>query len=148
MPTPRSRRMASGAPRLRFLYSGIRVRDVDRSLRFYESLGFRVRARGTMEHGGVWVQLALPRQSSRLELNYYPQGNRFYEPIRRGTEFDHFGFYVEDMAGWARSLKRLKVPIRSDFVEHGRTRLIYAADPDGNWLEFFGPVARPRRRRE
>ena len=130
---------------LEFLYAGLRVRDVDRSLRFYQGLGFRVHQRGTMEHGGVWIHLRLPGDRHRLELNYYPKGNRFYEPFRRGTEFDHLGFRVRDVAGWRRRLRSLKAPIVADFTEEGQ-RLIYAEDPDGNWVEFFGPASPAKRR--
>ena len=132
-------------PPVRFLYSGIRVRDLERSLRFYRALGFRVRARGRMEHGGVWVHLRFPGSHHRLELNYYPRGNRFYAPWRAGTEFDHFGFYARDVAGWRRRAERAGGKVVADFVE-GRSRLVYVSDPDGVWLEAFGP-ARPRRPR-
>jgi catechol 2,3-dioxygenase-like lactoylglutathione lyase family enzyme len=130
---------------VKFLYSGLRVRSVARSLAFYRKLGFRPVARGTMEHGGVWVHLRFPRSWHRLELNYYPPGNRFYEPIRRGTEFDHFGFYAPDPVAWKRRALRAGGRLVEEFVE-GRFRLIYVRDPDGNWLEAFGPAS-PRRRR-
>ncbi len=131
--------------RPRFLYSGIRVRNVARSLRFYRALGFRLRRRGTMEHGGVWIHLEFPGHRHWLELNFYPRSNRFYEPFRRGTEFDHFGFYVPDMELWTRWLRRHRIPIVAEFSESSQ-RLVYVRDPDGVWLEYFGPV-RPRRRR-
>ena len=129
---------------IRFLYAGIRVRNVDRSVRFYRSLGFRIRVDGRMEHGGRFVHLVLPGSPGRIELNYYPKSNRFYEPFRRGTEFDHFGFYVDDVARWIRRARRNGAPIVAPPWVEGKTRIGYVADPDGNWVEFFGP-ARPRR---
>ncbi|HYB78783.1 MAG TPA: VOC family protein [Thermoplasmata archaeon] len=135
MPTRRS---------VRFLYSGIRVRDLDRSLRFYRALGFKVHARGRMGHGGKWVHLVFPGSRHRLELNYYPRENRFYEPFRPGSEFDHFGFHSPDVIGWRRRAIRAGGRVVEDFVD-GRSRLIYVNDPDGVCLEVFGP-ARPRRR--
>jgi catechol 2,3-dioxygenase-like lactoylglutathione lyase family enzyme len=129
---------------VRFLYSGIRVRDLRRSLAFYRALGFRVRAKGTMEHGGKWVHLVFPGSRHRVELNFYPKGNRFYEPFRKGTEFDHFGFYTPDVAGWHRRAVRAGGKPLLDFVD-GRSRLVYVTDPNGICLEAFGP-ARPRRR--
>lgn len=128
-----------------FLYSGIRVRDLDRSLRFYRALGFRVRARGTMGHGGQWVHLVFPGSRHRIELNFYPRGNRFYEPFREGSEFDHFGFFTPDVAAWQRRAERAGARTVEDFVD-GRSRLVYVTDPNGICLEAFGP-ARPRRRR-
>jgi catechol 2,3-dioxygenase-like lactoylglutathione lyase family enzyme len=131
--------------RPRFLYSGLRVRDLDRSLRFYRRFGFRVVDRGKMQHGGSWVHLRYPGSTHRLELNYYPRGNRYFEPVRRGTEFDHFGFYAPDPLAWKRSALRAGGRLAEEFVE-GAYRLVYVRDPDGNWLEAFGPAA-PRRRR-
>ncbi len=130
---------------VRFLYSGLRVRNVARALRFYERFGFRVRSRGTMEHGGVWIQLRFPGSYHRLELNYYPPKSRYFEPIRHGTEFDHLGFYAKDPLAWKRRALRAGARPALEFVE-GRQRIVYVKDPDGNWLEAFGP-ARPRRKR-
>jgi catechol 2,3-dioxygenase-like lactoylglutathione lyase family enzyme len=84
------------APKVRFMYSGIRVRSLARSIRFYRGLGFRIVKKGRFSHGGKWVHLAHPSSPHRIELNYYPKGTPFYEPFRPGTEFDHFGFFVSD----------------------------------------------------
>jgi len=129
---------------VRFLYSGIRVRDLDRSLEFYRSLGFRVHARGRMGHGGEWVHLVFPGSRHRLELNYYPKGNRFYKPFRPGSEFDHFGFHSSDVVGWKRAAMRAGGKVVADFVD-GTSRLVYVKDPNGVWLEVFGPTRSPPR---
>ena len=131
---------------VRFLYSGIRVKNLERSIRFYRSLGFRVRSRGRMEHGGAWVHLLFPGSRHRLELNFYPRGNRFYEPFRPGTEFDHFGFYTTDVTDWRRRAVRAGGKVLADFVD-GKYRLVYVNDPNGVCLEAFGPLRPPRRRR-
>lgn len=97
-----------------------------------------------MGHGGTWVHLVFPGSRHRVELNFYPKGNRFYEPFRRGTEFDHFGFYTPDVALWLRRAVRAGGKPLLDFVD-GKSRLVYVEDPNGVCLEAFGP-ARPRRR--
>ena len=125
--------------KVEFVYSGIRVRDLARSLRFYRSLGFRVFRRGKMEHGGIWVQLSFRGAGSRIELNYYPPGNRFHEPFRRGTEFDHFGFRVSNVEAWERTLRGRRLPIVAR-IRETHENIVYTRDPDGNWLEFFGPA--------
>ena len=130
--------------RIEFVYAGLRVRRLDRSVRFYRRLGFRVHRRGTMEHGGKWVHLVFPGATQRIELNYYPRGNRFYTPIRRGTEFDHFGFRVADVDAWTRRLRAMRMPIVAE-IRETHERIVYTRDPDGNWVEFFGPVP-PKRR--
>jgi catechol 2,3-dioxygenase-like lactoylglutathione lyase family enzyme len=139
--------VARRLPKLRFLYSGIRVRDLERSVRFYQGLGFRVVLRGTMDHGGAYVHLQQRRSDRRIELNYYPRGTRFYTPYPRGAEFDHFGFISDDVDVWVRRLRRLggRVVIPA-WTETGQ-RLGYVADPDGFVIEVFQPVANRRSRR-
>ena len=134
------------APRLpKFLYAGIEVRDLRRSLRFYQGLGFRILFRGTMEHRGEWVHLRLPRQQQRLELNYYPPGTRFHRPYRPGSELDHLGFRVDDPDAWARRARTLGGKL-VDRVDEEHEWLVYVTDPDGIWLEFIGDPARRKRR--
>lgn len=133
-----------------FLYTGIRVRDLRRSVTFYKALGFRFFLRGTMDHGGRYVQLYFPGSSHRLELNYYPWGNRFYERYQHGSEFDHFGFYAPDIEKWKRRVLRAGGKVAANFLEsswrwrrrkipHVRLRYLFMKDPDGNWIEAFGP---------
>jgi catechol 2,3-dioxygenase-like lactoylglutathione lyase family enzyme len=124
--------------KIEFRYSGLRTRDLRRSLRFYRGLGFRVTRRGTMGHGGRWVHLKFPGASQVIELNFYPRSNRFYTPIRKGTEFDHFGFHVSNVEAWEAELRRRKLPIVARIREKYEN-IVYTRDPDGNWLEFFGP---------
>src|SRR3972149_4824460 len=63
---------------MKLLYTGPRVRDLDRSIRFYRQvLGMRLSRRGTMSHGGRWVELKSPGSHQRLELNWYPPGGKF-----------------------------------------------------------------------
>ncbi|HKN07493.1 MAG TPA: VOC family protein [Thermoplasmata archaeon] len=129
---------------VRFLYSGIRVRDLPRSIRFYRALGFRILGKGRMEHGGQYVQMIFPGSRHWIELNFYPKGNRFYEPFREGTEFDHFGFYAPDVAAWYRRALRAGGKRVQDFTD-GKSRLVYVNDPNGVTLEAFGPVAARRK---
>jgi catechol 2,3-dioxygenase-like lactoylglutathione lyase family enzyme len=130
--------------KLRFVYAGIRVRNLARSLAFYQRFGFREVARGRMEHGGRWIHLKFPNSPHRLELNYYPPSNRFFEPIRSGTEFDHFGFFTDDLGAWRRRGARARARLVADFPQGDKYRQVYFEDPDGNWIAGFGPADRPR----
>src|SRR5256885_15044961 len=68
-----------------FRYTGIRVRDLDRSIAFYTTvLGMQVTWRMRIrETGGAIAVLKSPRGSQRLELNWYPPRGR-YRVYRRG----------------------------------------------------------------
>ena len=125
--------------KIRLYYSGIEVRDLRKSLRFYRFLGLRIRRRGTMPHGGKWVQLRDPTSNQMLELNWYPKGSRFYEPYKKGSELDHIGFIVDDAVKWYNLLiKRGAKPAAKPFGDKNET-LAYVKDPDGIWIELIGP---------
>jgi catechol 2,3-dioxygenase-like lactoylglutathione lyase family enzyme len=123
---------------VRFVYSGIRVRNLERSVQFYGRLGFRVFKQGWFSHGGQWVHLVFPGSPHRLELNYYPKGTAFYEPMRSGEEFDHFGFFVSDPRRWLRSVIKAGAKPVIGFVD-GPAQLLFVKDPDGVVLGACGP---------
>ena len=133
---------------MQFVYFGIRVRDLRRSLRFYTKvLGMKVIHRGTMRHGGIFVHLKKPGSSQRLELNYYPPTNRFYEKYRSGSEMDHVGFWVKNVdRTYAQLISKGAKKAVAPF-SNGRERLAYVKDPDGIWIEFFGADKRKEKSR-
>lgn len=120
-------------------YTGIRVTDLDRSLRFYTGLlGLKETRRGRAAHGGEWVLLQDPRTRQRLELNWYPAGHPFASRYSPGDGLDHIGFRVPDAAATYRRLVRQGA--RSALAPtdpHGVRGVYYVLDPDGNWIEFF-----------
>lgn len=140
--------MTYGSVAMRLIYFGIRVRNMKRSLRFYTKvLGMKVIHRGKMLHGGIFVHLRQPGSAQRLELNYYPSNNRFYEKHRLGTEMDHIGFWTDDVD---RTYARLIVKGAGRAVapfSNGGERLAYVKDPDGIWIEFFGADKRKKKLR-
>lgn len=125
-------------PRMKLVYAGVRVRDLGRSLRFYKALGMKVLLRGTMAHGGVYVHLKSAGSPQVLELNYYPNRNRFYEPYRRGSELDHLGFWVRDVDACLDFVKGLGAKTSVEPWTEGRYRLAFVEDPDGISIEFLG----------
>ncbi len=124
--------------RATFHYTGIRVRDLDRSLAFYTKVfGMKVIGGGTMPHGGRYVHLRTPGSQQRLELNWYPRGSRFYTPYRRGEEMDHLAFRVGDVRRAFKELVRKGVDVAVD-PAHSEGTEVYVKDPDGIWIELLG----------
>jgi len=137
------------------LYTGLRVRNLQRSMRFYKALGFRQTMRMKTALG-EFAQLEHARSGFTIELNYFPKGSRVYESLRRGTELDHFGFEVGDVDSCVRRLCRAGGRVKSrphncgiiihergaaqDNWEEGRAAFV--ADPDGIWIELLGPSKR------
>lgn len=119
-------------------YTGIRVRDLDRSLAFYrDGLGLREVFRGPVpETGGEVALLECPVTGRRIELNAYPSGDRFGPPYREGDELDHLAFAVDDVFAAVDHLRGLGIPIKSDPPGAGRIPTAFVLDPDGIWIEL------------
>jgi lactoylglutathione lyase len=120
-------------------YFGIRVRDLERSVRFYTGpVGLKERRRGKMTHGGIWVLLQDPRTKQGLELNWYPPGSPFDTAYEPGDGLDHIGFKVSDPAAVTKKLlAKGAAPALAPTDKDGVKGIFYVKDPDGNWLEFF-----------
>lgn len=124
--------------RFRYHYTGIRVRDLERSLAFYRDvLGLKEVGRGRMRHGGQYVQVRDSASGQRLELNWYPRGSRFYTPFRRGEELDHLAFRVADVRAAYKELLAKGATVAVSPAQAKGTE-VYVKDPDGIWIELLG----------
>jgi len=136
-------------------YSGVRVTDLDRSLRFYtKALGLREVTRGDLsQYGrGTWVLLQDPASHQRLELNWYPKGSQFDVPFVIGEGLDHIGFFLGSVSAatlhrtYQRLLRQGAGPTN---VTPASTDgwVGYVTDPDGNWIEIFRDQTPAEKRR-
>jgi lactoylglutathione lyase len=131
---------------IRFWYTGIRVKNLEESMRFYrEALGFRVLFRGKMTaHEGTYVQMRTPTGKQILELNYYPKTSKFHEEYTNGSELDHIGLYISDVRGQYERLVSLGCkPKVKPFIQ-GSWILAFVQDPNGIWLELIGREKRKK----
>lgn len=128
------------------LYTGLRVRDLDRSIRFYKALGFRQTLRSRTAFG-EFAQLEHPKNRFTIELNLFRRGTSVGGPYRKGSELDHFGFWVDDVGSWVSKLVRAGGKVKVAPYDTGITipprpmfagRAAYVADPDGIWIELMG----------
>ncbi|HYS74395.1 MAG TPA: VOC family protein [Thermoplasmata archaeon] len=132
--------------RYRLAYVGIQVQDMERSIRFYTSaLGMRLgRRQSVPETGGEWAELHSAGSKQVLELNWYPEGSRFFKgPYRHGDELDHIAFECEDVGAAYRELLALGARAGEPPFEEGRSILAYVVDPDGIWIELCAPSSGP-----
>lgn len=131
------------------IYFGIRVTDLERSLKFYqEGLGLVKLRGGRMPHGGRRVLLADRGTGQRIELNWYPPDSPYAIDYSAGEGLDHIGFSTGRAAEMARHLEEMggTVVLRpTDPI--GVRQNFYVADPDGNWIELmaWGTARRSRR---
>ena len=125
---------------MKLSYFGIRVTDLERSLRFYtQLLGLKEVRRGdSRKYGaGIWVLLKDEPSGHELELNWYPPGSEYAVPYVPGEGLDHIGFLVDDVRKTYRDLVAkgaAPTPITPEETE-GWTA--YVTDPDGNWIEIY-----------
>lgn len=124
---------------VKFFYTGIRVRSLERSIEFYRNvMGMKVTRRGKMRHRGIWVELRSPGSDQRLELNWYPRGSKFYTPYRRGEELDHIAFRVPQVAEAFRELVAKGARPEVKPFKEERYEFAFVSDPDGIWIELLG----------
>jgi catechol 2,3-dioxygenase-like lactoylglutathione lyase family enzyme len=128
-----------------YWYTGIRVTNLRRSLRFYtEVMGLKETIRGDHRSAGrgIWVGLSDPKTRQRLELNWYPPGSRYATRYRPGDGLDHLGFLLGNVprsrleTEYARLLRRgaTPTPMTPDVTDGWMFSVL---DPDGNWVEVF-----------
>jgi lactoylglutathione lyase len=124
--------------KFRFVYAGIRVRDLRKSINFYRNvMGMRITRRGTMPHGGKYVALRSPGSSQELELNWYPTRSKYDSKYRRGDELDHLAFGVGDVKVALQKLMSKGVEVAVPPSQAKGVTEVYVKDPDGIWIELL-----------
>jgi lactoylglutathione lyase len=118
------------------IHTCYRILDIDRSVDFYEKLGFEERARLPIRDEATNVFMGLPGDGARLELTY---NHGRQEPYELGTGYGHVALAVDDLDG---TLERLAAdgiePERPPYrVSDGGSRLCFVRDPDGYRIELI-----------
>lgn len=125
---------------VRFLYTGIRVKNMDESLRFYtEVLGMIVveplETVGPTK--GKVVTLKSPDTEQLLELNYYEEDSRFGTRYSNGEDLDHLAFEVEDLRGTVDRLRGMGLEVTVEPYSIAGWGEACVKDPNGIWIEFL-----------
>ena len=129
-----------------FVYTGIRVRDLDRAIDFFTRvLGMRLEGR----HKSGWTKGEFANlfggdRKHWLELNWYPPDSPIEGPFREGDELDHLGFEVEDFKGTLLRLKQEGYEPKHSYGGGG-WQIAFVPVVDGLWLDVFRrPAPRPK----
>jgi lactoylglutathione lyase len=118
------------------IHTCYRILDIDRSVGFYEKLGFEEMRRLPIRDEAVNVFMGMPGDGARLELTWNRDQS---EPYDIGTGYGHIALTVDDLDG---ALERLagdgiepeKPPYQ---VREGGSRLCFVRDPDGYRIELI-----------
>ncbi|MBO3802854.1 MAG: VOC family protein [Candidatus Brockarchaeota archaeon] len=129
---------------MRLEYVGIRVKDMDESIRFYtELLGMKLLDRAKIPTTkGETAALQSPGSKLVLELNYYEEGSPFATPYEAGDGLDHLGFKVDDVKAEFENLRRKGATVALEPFEETNDKeatgfLAFVQDPNGIWIELF-----------
>lgn len=121
----------------KFIYTGIRVKDLEASVKFYTTLfGMKELDRSTIaEAKGIAVNLAMDESGHVLELNYYEKGSPHATPYEVGEGLDHLAFRVDDLDQALAEAKKAGYPKVLE-VKGPQSRWAYIRDPNGIWIEL------------
>ena len=123
----------------KFLHTCYRIGNIDRSVAFYEKLGFEEVRRMPIGDEAINVFMAMPgEEMPRLELTY----NHGIDSYEHGSGYNHIALAVDDLDG---TLERLATegvePEKPPYRPGGRTeghRIAFVRDPDGYRIELIG----------
>ena len=122
------------------IHTCYRITDIDRSVAFYEALGFEERGRHPIRDEAINVFMNQPGDGDepRLELTY----NFGVDHYEIGTAYGHIAIDCEDLDG---TLQRLAAegiePERPPYsVREGGSLICFVRDPDGYRIELVERV--------
>jgi lactoylglutathione lyase len=118
------------------IHTCYRILEIDRSVEFYEKLGFEEMARLPIRDEAINVFMGLPNDGARLELTWNKDQS---EPYEIGTGYGHIALTVDDLDGTLERLRTVNIePERPPYtVRDGGSRICFVRDPDGYRIELI-----------
>ena len=122
----------------KFLYTGIRVKDLDGSIEFYTKLlGMKVKGRSKIAVAkGEVASLVSEDGGFELELNHYDRSSKHNTRYTVGEGLDHLAFKAEDLEKLIAEAKKMGYPVVAE-MKTDSSRWVYIRDPNGIWIELF-----------
>lgn len=121
---------------MELIHTCYRITDPERSVAFYEALGFEKRRELPIRDEAVNIFMGLPGDADRLELTY----NFGVTSYELGTAYGHIAVTVDDMDATLAQLRERhgiepeKPPYQ---VREGGSRLCFVRDPDQYRIELI-----------
>jgi lactoylglutathione lyase len=120
------------------IHTCYRITDIDRSVAFYNALGFKEIGRLPIRDEAINVFMNQPGDgdSPRLELTF---NIGHTEPYEIGTGYGHIAITSDDLDGMLAKLAAQGIePEREPYsVRDGGNRLCFVRDPDGYRVEII-----------
>jgi lactoylglutathione lyase len=122
----------------RFLHTCYRIGEIDRSVAFYEKIGFEETGRMPIGDEAINVFMNIPGEEPVLELTY----NHGVTDYDHGTGYNHIALAVDDLDATLETLAADGIePEKPPYRPGGRTeghRITFLRDPDGYRIELIG----------
>jgi lactoylglutathione lyase len=122
----------------RFLHTCYRIGEIDRSVAFYEKIGFEETGRMPIGDEAINVFMNIPGEDPVLELTY----NHGVTDYDHGTGYNHIALAVDDLDATLETLAADGIePEKPPYRPGGRTeghRIAFLRDPDGYRIELIG----------
>jgi lactoylglutathione lyase len=119
------------------IHTCYRITDIDRSVSFYNALGFNEVGRIPIREEAINVFMGLPEDGPepRLELTY----NHGVDSYELGTGYNHIAITTPDMDSTLERLKEQGIkPEKPPYtIREGGNRLCFVRDPDGYRIEII-----------
>jgi lactoylglutathione lyase len=117
------------------IHTCYRIGEIDRSVAFYEALGFEEIGRLPIREEAINVFMGLPGDGARLELTY----NFGVDSYELGTGYNHIAVTVADLDEVLPRLAEQGIePEKPPYtVSDGGSRLCFVRDPDGYRIELI-----------
>ncbi len=118
------------------IHTCYRVLDLERSVAFYEKLGFEELRRMPIRDEATNCFMGLPDDGARLELTHNHDRS---EPYEIGTGYGHIAITADDLDATLAQLAELGIePEKQPYtVREGGSRLCFVRDPDGYRIELI-----------
>ena len=118
------------------IHTCYRIANIDRSVDFYERLGFEEVGRIPIRDEATNVFMGLPGDGPRLELTY---NHGVDEPYEIGTGYGHIAVAVDDLDATLERLAGVGIePEKPPYtVRDGGSRLCFVRDPDDYRIELI-----------
>ena len=120
---------------MELIHTCYRITDPDRSVAFYEALGFEKRRELPIRDEAINIFMGLPGDDDRLELTY----NFGVDSYELGTGYGHIALTVDDLDTTLEKLAAQGIePERPPYqVREGGSRICFVRDPDQYRVELI-----------
>jgi lactoylglutathione lyase len=117
------------------IHTCYRIGDIDRSVAFYEALGFEEVGRMPIRDEAINVFMGLPGDGPRLELTY----NFGVDSYELGTGYNHIAVSAPDLDETLGRLREQGIEAEKPpyTVSENGPRLCFVRDPDGYRIELI-----------